>query len=161
HASEKLAQMIMQVSGRAGRAEKPGRVILQTRKPDHPLLTTLIKEGYGRFARSALAERRLAELPPYSFQALLRVEATDSAVPLQFFEQLMQAIEPNRTVRMLGPVPAPMSRRAGRYRYQLLLQSATRPELHRFLDKLMPLIAGLKLTRKVRWSLDVDPVDLY
>ncbi|PKM37841.1 MAG: primosomal protein N' [Gammaproteobacteria bacterium HGW-Gammaproteobacteria-10] len=161
HASEKLAQMIMQVSGRAGRAEKPGRVILQTRKPDHPLLTTLIKEGYGRFARSALAERRLAELPPYSFQALLRVEATDSAVPLQFFEQLMQAVEPNRTVRMLGPVPAPMSRRAGRYRYQLLLQSATRLELHRLLNKLMPLIEGLKLTRKVRWSLDVDPVDLY
>ncbi len=161
HASEKLAQMIVQVSGRAGRAEKPGRVILQTRKPDHPLLTTLIQEGYGRFARSALAERRLAELPPYSFQALLRAEAADSTVPLQFFEQLMQAVEPNRRVSMLGPVPAPMSRRAGRYRYQLLLQSATRPELHRFLDKLMPLIEVLKLTRKVRWSLDVDPVDLY
>lgn len=161
HASEKLAQMIVQVSGRAGRAEKPGRVILQTRKPEHPLLLTLIKEGYGHFARSALAERKAAELPPYSYQALLRAEAADAAVPLQFFAQLMQISEPSRAVRVLGPVPAPMSRRAGRYRYQLLLQSTARPELHRFLDKLMPLIEGLKMSRKVRWSLDVDPADLY
>lgn len=161
HASEKLAQMIMQVSGRAGRADKPGRVILQTRKPEHPLLNTLIRDGYSRFARSALAERKAAKLPPYSFQALLRAEAADADVPLQFFEQLIKTMEHDPSVRILGPVPAPMFRRAGRFRYQLLLQSDSRPALHRFLDILMPSIESLKSVRKVRWSLDVDPVDLY
>ncbi|GAB4270107.1 MAG: primosomal protein N' [Methylomicrobium sp.] len=161
HAAEKLAQTIVQVSGRAGRAEKPGRVILQTRKPEHPLLTTLIRDGYGQFAQSALAERRAAGLPPYSYQALLRAEASDAELPLDFFRQLLESVgfEPN--VRMLGPVPAPMFRRAGRFRYQLLLQSEARPCLHRLLDEVITAIETLKTTRQVRWSLDVDPVDLY
>lgn len=163
HAPEKLAQMIVQVSGRAGRAEKPGRVIMQTRQPEHPLLTTLIHQGYNSFARTALAERKEASLPPFSYQALLRVQAQDAEMPKLFLQavvELAQEYSKGRT-QILGPVAAPMARRAGLYRYQLLFQSGRRPELHALLDVLMPKIEKLKQAKKVRWSLDVDPVDLY
>lgn len=163
HAPEKLAQMIMQVSGRAGRAEKPGRVIMQTRQPEHPLLTTLIAQGYGSFAKSALAERKEALLPPFSYQALLRVQAKDAEMPQLFLRAVVELIKQcgDGSVQVLGPVVAPMARRAGFYRYQLLFQSVNRAKLHRLLDALMPEIEKLKLAKKVRWSLDVDPVDLY
>ncbi|MFA6053112.1 MAG: primosomal protein N' [Methylobacter sp.] len=163
HAAEKLAQMIVQVSGRAGRAEKPGKVIMQTRQPEHPLLTTLIRNGYNSFARTALAERKEALLPPYSYQALLRVQAIDAQMP-QIFLQAVVELAKNFNkghVHILGPVAAPMARRAGLYRYQLLFQGAKRSELHVLLDVLMPEIEKLKQAKKVRWSLDVDPVDLY
>jgi primosomal protein N' (replication factor Y) len=162
HAPEKLAQMIVQVSGRAGRADKPGRVILQTRKPDHPLLLNLIHNGYSQFANSALAERHAAQLPPFSYQALLRVLAVDMQMPQDFLQavaNLIQEIDNPTTV--LGPAPAPMAKRAGRFRYQLLLQSNKRQDLHNLLDLLMPKIEKMKLAKKVRWSLDIDPVDLY
>ncbi len=163
HAPEKLAQMIVQVSGRAGREEKPGRVIMQTRQPEHPLLTTLIAEGYNRFAQSALAERKQASLPPFSYQALLRVQAIDVAAPPLFLQAVLELAGAHcqSHTQLLGPVAAPMARRAGLYRYQLLFQSSRRPELHALLDVLMPQIEKLKQAKKVRWSLDVDPVDLY
>lgn len=163
HAPEKLAQMVVQVSGRAGRAEKPGKVIMQTRQPEHPLLTTLIGQGYGSFAKAALQERKDASLPPYGYQALLRVQALDAEMPKLFLHEvvrLAQEVNKGRS-QVLGPVAAPMARRAGLYRYQLLFQNSKRLELHDLLDKLMPKIEKLKLAKKVRWSLDVDPVDLY
>lgn len=163
HAAEKLAQMIVQVSGRAGRAEKPGRVIMQTRRPDHPLLTTLIHEGYNRFAEIALAERKEALLPPFSHQVLFRAQAADDDSPQVFLNAVIERIGTAGLpqIQVLGPVGAPMARRVGLYRYQLLLQSQQRQTLHRLLDELVPEIAGLKQAKKVRWSLDVDPVDLY
>lgn len=163
HAPEKMAQMIVQVSGRAGRAEKPGKVIMQTRQPEHPLLTTLIRQGYRGFAKTALAERKDALLPPFSHQALLRVQAADAAAPPLFFQAvaaLTQKLNTGDTL-VLGPVAAPMAKRAGLYRYQLLFQNTRRQELHLLLDALMPEIATLREARKVRWSLDVDPMDLY
>ena len=163
HASEKLAQMIVQVSGRAGRAEKPGKVIMQTRQPEHPLLTTLIRQGYRSFAKTALAERKEAILPPFSYQALLRVQAGDVDAPQLFLQAVTALAQEFNTghTRVLGPVSAPMARRAGLYRYQLLFQNTRRQELHVLLDALIPEIAKLKQAKKVRWSLDVDPVDLY
>jgi primosomal protein N' (replication factor Y) len=163
HAAEKLAQMIVQVSGRAGRAEKPGRVIMQTRKPDHPLLTTLIRQGYSDFARTALAERKEASLPPFSYQALLRAQALDSQMPPLFLEAVGKLARQSSQghIHILGPVAAPMAKRAGLYRYQLLFQSTRRQALHVLLDGLMPEIEKLKQAKKVRWSLDIDPVDLY
>ncbi len=163
HAPEKLAQMIVQVSGRAGRAEKPGKVIMQTRQPEHPLLTTLIREGYRSFAKTALAERKEALLPPFSYQALLRVQTGDVDSPPLFFQAVTALVETYNTghTLVLGPVAAPMARRAGLYRYQLLFQNTHRKELQVLLDVLIPEIAKLKQARKVRWSLDVDPVDLY
>ena len=163
HAAEKLAQMIVQVSGRAGRAEKPGKVIMQTRQPEHPLLTTLIRQGYRSFAKTALAERKEALLPPFSYQALLRVQAADVDTPQLFFQAVTALVQELNTghTQVLGPVSAPMARRAGLYRYQLLFQNTRRQELHVLLDVLIPEIAKLKQAKKVRWSLDVDPVDLY
>lgn len=163
HSAEKLAQLIVQVSGRAGRAEKSGRVIMQTRQPDHPLLTTLIEHGYQRFAESALAERKAAQLPPFSYQALLSVQARDIDLALEFLQAVIDLAQqtPNSAVLLLGPVPAPMAKRAGFYRYQLLFQSGQRSDLQSLLTTLIPEVAKLKLAAKVRWSLDVDPVDLY
>ncbi|WP_349431875.1 primosomal protein N' [Methylomarinum sp. Ch1-1] len=163
HSAEKLAQMIVQVAGRAGRAEKQGKVILQTRQPDHPLLVTLLSKGYQAFARTALEERRLALLPPFSHQALLRVHAMNAEAPQVFLnavKNVLTAINPGKTL-VLGPVPAPMAKRAGQFRFQLLLQSEQRKELHSLLDRLIAEIEQIPESKKVRWSLDVDPVDLY
>jgi len=160
---EKLAQLIVQVAGRAGRAQKPGLVILQTRHPEHPLLTTLIQADYNRFAQRALAERQQAGLPPYSHQALFRASATEAELAMEFLERVAeQARHPlNLANQILGPIPAPMKKRAGRYHYQLLLQCKHRQDLHKLLETLMPAIAKFKISAKVRWSLDVDPMDLY
>lgn len=163
HGAERLAQLIVQVAGRAGRAERPGRVILQTRQPQHPLLNTLLRQGYRAFADSALQERRQAGLPPFSHQALLRAQAGGSDAPRRFLQAVCAAIAElgAGSTQVLGPVAAPMARRAGAYRYQLLLQSPRRKELHRLLDALLPRLYQLPEAKKVRWSLDVDPLDLY
>ncbi len=163
HSAEKMAQMIIQVAGRAGRAEKPGKVLLQTHHPDHPLLVTILKQGYPAFATAALAERQQAGLPPYSFQALLRVQAGNTQAPQQFLQELIERIRPDTPadVLILGPVPAPMAKKAGQFRYQLLLQSPHRKALHKLLDTLVLTIESLKSAHKIRWSLDVDPVGLY
>jgi primosomal protein N' (replication factor Y) len=163
HSSEKLAQLIVQVAGRAGRADQPGKVILQTRHPQHPLLDILLSKGYRAFAQSALSERRQAGLPPFGHQALFRVQAAIAEEPQRFLQAVCQAISELNSgkVQVFGPVTAPMARRAGLFRFQLLLQSPQRKELHQLLDNLLPAIYALKEAKKVRWSLDVDPVDLY
>jgi primosomal protein N' (replication factor Y) len=161
-ASERLAQLILQVAGRAGRAEKPGTVVIQTHHPDHPLLQTLVSEGYSAFATAALSERQQADLPPFSWQALLRAEATVAAAPYTFLQEAL-ALGTDLVagdVELLGPVPAPMERRAGRFRAQLLVQSQRRQALHHLLDRWLEPLERLKSARRVRWSLDVDPQDL-
>ncbi len=162
-ASERMAQLVVQVAGRAGRAEKPGRVIIQTRHPDHPLLHTLVRRGYGAFAAEALAERREAMLPPFGFQALLRAESPSMEVARGFLEQ---AVAESQTVasggvEFWGPVSAPMERRAGRYRAQLLLQSGDRSVLQQLLADWLPRVRGLKSAGRVRWSIDVDPQEMF
>jgi primosomal protein N' (replication factor Y) len=163
HSAEKMAQMIVQVAGRAGRAEKPGKVLLQTHHPDHPLLITIIQQGYAAFAEAALAERQQAELPPYSFQALLRVQASNPQAPKQFLQELAEKLAQENIpdVLVLGPVIAPMAKKAGQFRYQLLLQSKQRKALHSLLDTMVLHIEDMKSAKKIRWSLDVDPVSLY
>ena len=162
-ASERMAQLIVQVSGRAGRAENPGRVLIQTRHPDHPLLVTLVGEGYAEFARRALDERRQARLPPFSSQALLRAEAMDGAAASEFLEDARTvgaALDTPKGLELWGPVPSPMERRAGRYRCQLLVQAERRAELRAFLGDWVPRLAELKSARRVRWSIDVDPQEM-
>jgi len=157
-AAERTAQLLVQVAGRAGRAASPGRVLIQTRFPEHPLLRTLVRDGYGAFARAALAERQAARLPPHAHQALLRAEAVLPEPPEAFLEEVARLVgEPG--VELWGPAPALMARKAGRYRFQLLLQAERRAQLHRALDALMPRVRGLSSARRVRWSLDVDPQD--
>ncbi len=160
-AGERMAQLIVQVAGRAGRAERPGEVLVQTHHPDHPLLTALLRGGYAGFAAQALDERRAAELPPYTRLALLRAEAPAPEAPLAFLEAARASALHlgDGAVAVLGPVPAPMERRAGRYRAQLLLQSAGHAALQRLLGAWVPALEGLKSARRVRWSVDVDPAD--
>jgi primosomal protein N' (replication factor Y) len=160
-AAERMAQLITQVSGRAGRAEKPGRVVVQTRHPDHPLINTLIRKGYGAFALEALNERASAMLPPFSYQVLMRAEATKENLPHSFLEAAMrEGRSLAGSVEFWGPVPAPMERRAGHFRAHLLLQSNSRRELHGLLTGLLPKMRELKLARRVRWSVDVDPQEM-
>jgi primosomal protein N' (replication factor Y) len=162
-AMERMAQMITQVAGRAGRAEKPGEVLIQTHHPEHPLLQTLIKQGYGEFAKQALAERQAAQLPPFSFLALLRAEAVDMQKPYEFLNEAKQlALQLDVSgVLISGPVAAPMEKRAGRFRAQLLLQANKRSELHRMLQPWVKQLEESKSGRKVRWSLDVDPIEMF
>jgi len=163
-ATEHLAQLLIQVAGRAGRAERAGEVWIQTHHPDHPLLQTLVREGYAAFAMLALAERKLAGLPPFSHFALVRSESTQAETGMQFLQQALQTADPldaAKDVQFLGPVPAPMERRAGRWRAQLLLQAQSRSALHRLLEAWVGSLESLPAARKVRWSLDVDPMDLF
>ena len=160
-ASERMAQLIMQVSGRAGRADDHGTVMIQTHYPNHPLLQTLTRRDYGAFADLLLEERRVTGLPPFSHLALLRAEGFDTAAPARFLrdagEILMQG---SNRLEVLGPVPAPMEKRAGRYRFQLLIQSVDRVLLHKTLRSCTASLETLTSGRKVRWSLDVDPQDM-
>lgn len=161
-ASERLFQLILQVAGRAGRAEKPGEVLIQTWHPAHPLFAALARHDYQAFADYALAERRAADYPPFSHLALLRAESPKSGAALAFLRAARAlAGAPPPGVQLMEPVPAPMERRAGRWRAQLLVQAAQRKPLHAFLATWVGRIAESKEARRVRWSLDVDPSDLY
>ncbi|MFT3667015.1 MAG: primosomal protein N' [Pseudoxanthomonas sp.] len=161
-ATEKLAQQLIQVAGRAGRAGKRGDVWLQTHHPDHPLLDTLINGGYHAFADAELEQRRMAGFPPFAHLALLRAEAQHVDAAQQFLQAAKQALRAHdATLELHGPLPAPMPRRAGLHRVQLLLSSPERRSLHRTLDLALPQIHALPEARRTRWSLDVDPMDLY
>ena len=162
-ASERMAQLIVQVAGRAGRHERAGEVIIQTAHPDHPLLQLLVTRGYPAFAAAALAERQAACLPPTTSIALLRAEAADTRQPVDFLEGVRQRIDASGIsgVETWGPVPAAMERRAGRYRAQLMLQSDQRGNLQQLLGTLVRQLEGAKESRRVRWSIDVDPADTY
>ncbi|BCT92016.1 primosomal protein N' [Lysobacter helvus] len=162
-AGEKLAQLLIQVAGRAGRAERPGEVWLQTHHPEHPLLQTLINGGYHAFADAELALREAAGFPPFAHLALVRAEAKDAASPLAFLEVAKAAFRECGVagLEVHGPLPAPMPRRAGFQRSQLLVSSPQRRALQAALDMAMPVLRDAPEARRLRWSLDVDPVDLY
>ncbi|TAM22521.1 MAG: primosomal protein N' [Rhodanobacter sp.] len=160
-AGERLAQTVVQVAGRAGRAAKPGRVLLQTHHPDHPLLRQLLAQGYAAAAQELLAERRLALLPPFSHQALLRAEAHQRGHVDAFLHAANAALPAGHPLQVAGPMPAPMPLRAGRHRGQLLLEGDSRSALHEVLRAWQSTLFALPAARRVRWSLDVDPVDLY
>jgi primosomal protein N' (replication factor Y) len=161
-AGEKLAQLLIQVAGRAGRAQAPGEVLLQTHHPDHVLLQTLINGGYHAFAEAELALREAAGFPPFTHLALLRAEAKRVDTPIAFLRAARDAFaEHAADVALDGPLPAPMPRRAGMHRAQLLLSANDRRTLHALLEHALPQVYALPDARKVRWSLDVDPIDLY
>ena len=157
-ASEQMAQLLIQVAGRAGRASKPGKVLMQTSYPDHPLLQDLVHNGYQHFAKQALVERKQAQLPPFSFQALIRAEANYPSYPEQFLRSLAEQTLLN--CEFAGPVPAAMEKKAGKFRYHLILQSKSRKELHIAILQLLAVIPDNEFHHKVRWNLDIDPIDL-
>lgn len=161
-ATERIGQLITQVAGRAGRATKLGKVVLQTTHPEHPLLTTLIYKGYHDFLELLLQERKQTKLPPFSYQVLIRGEAKNPQTANNFLTEIKQLIiGQNQTANCLGPIPAPMEKRQGFYRAQLLLQADNRKILQSILQIITPKIEALKLARSTRWSIDVDPLDMY
>lgn len=161
-ATERLAQQVIQVAGRAGRAERRGEVVIQTHHPDHPLLHVLLRDGYAALARQLLAERQEMGLPPYASLALLRAEAPAAEAPMLFLEdaRAQAAALAMAGVELLGPIPAPMERRAGRYRAQLLLRAPRRQDLQQLLARWVDKLSAVKSARQVRWSLDVDPMEM-
>jgi primosomal protein N' (replication factor Y) len=161
-AGERLAQTIVQVAGRAGRAERPGEVLIQTEYPEHALLKLLLEGGYEAFAAGALQEREQSEWPPFARIALLRAEAATALAPMKFLRAALAAArhETLRGVQLLGPAPAPMERRAGRFRAQVLLHAATHSPLQKFMSTWLPALETLPEARRVRWSIDVDALDL-
>jgi primosomal protein N' (replication factor Y) len=164
-APERLGQLITQVAGRAGRAGKQGTLVMQTHHPEHLLLQDLLQNGYSHFARTALKERDEAKLPPFSQLALFRAEAHNSADAETFLQQLANLLQQahlnlRSSGTLLGPMPAPMERRAGRYRWQLLIECAERKALHHWIHEVIGHAEQLPLGRKVRWSLDIDPQEL-
>ncbi|MDR9413219.1 MAG: primosomal protein N' [Spiribacter sp.] len=157
---ERLAQLVIQVAGRAGRAERAGEVVIQTHQPEHPLLQTLIHGGYPAFAEAALTEREAAGLPPARAMALIRAEAPGQTAPLNFLKAAAATLPTDSSVEVLGPYPSPMERRAGRYRAQLMLQADQRGTLQALLTDWLPGVSALPMARRVRWSVDVDPAEM-
>jgi primosomal protein N' (replication factor Y) len=162
-AAERMAQLVLQVAGRAGRAERPGKVLIQTRHPDHPLMQLLTKGGYEAFADEALEERCAAAFPPYTHQVLVRAESTKVEDPERFLNQVIEVgreLDGSGSLEFWGPVPAPMARKAGKTRAHLLIQSLQRQPLHQWLASWVSAITQLPTARRVRWSIDVDPQEM-
>jgi len=160
--SERMGQMILQVAGRAGRAKYRGEVVLQSYHPDHPLLVCLRGHDYTAFAELILGERRESGLPPFSSLALMRADSRQPSQAQAFLEATADAARaaPVSGVEVLGPVPATIERRVGRYHAQLLFQSLERADLHRQLYKITPVLEALAAQHRVHWSIDVDPIEL-
>ena len=163
-ATERLAALLMQVAGRAGRAELPGEVIVQTDFPDHPLYRALARHDYDAFARDLLGEREACGLPPFSHLALVSAEAHDRGEVDRALHELHAQVvaecrEAGLAVEVFAPVVAPLARRAGYERSQMLLRSAQRAELQRLLASLAQRIAASP-QRRVRLAIDVDPAAL-
>lgn len=164
-ATETLFQQSLQVAGRAGRRTEVGRVYIQTRFPDHPFFSFIQQHDFEGFAKQLLAERKSVGFPPHGYFALLRAESAHQAKALQFLRRAKSDCGHNSGVIIMDAVPAPMERRAGRYRAQLLFMSQQRSALNRTLSTWLHYIAinkeAKKLAATVRWSLDVDPLDHY
>ena len=161
-ATERLAQTITQVAGRAGREARAGEVLIQTEFPEHPLLNRLLTEGYEGFAVGALEERREAGWPPFSRLAMLRAEAKDGAGLDTFLRAAGQSAESlNETaVKVLGPAAALIARRADHFRAHLLIETAARSTLQRFLKNWLPQVERLPGPPGLRWSIDIDPLEV-
>ncbi|MES2674322.1 MAG: primosomal protein N' [Pseudomonadota bacterium] len=161
---ERMGQLLLQVAGRAGRAEKPGRVILQSLHCDHPLVQTLVHKGYHAFADLILQERRITQLPPYRYLALLRAESKRPENALDFLKlarleaQALMAASPN--LHYLGPLPAMIEKRGDRFRYHLQFNSAQRKPLQQLLTRLVEQLENHALSKRVRWAIDVDPMEM-
>ncbi len=157
---ERLAQTILQVAGRAGRADRPGEVLIQTHHPEHPLLSCLLDGDYTAFATLELAQRREASWPPFAHLAVWHAEAARRGAALELLEQVRAAAQPSASVAVLGPAPLSMERKGGRYRAQLLFRSAERAPLHRLVDHTLQAVRGSAAARRARWSVDIDPLEI-
>lgn len=161
-APERLFAQLMQVAGRAGRAELKGEVLIQTQYPDHPLYAALVAHDYPGFAETLLKEREQAGFPPYAFQAMLRAEAPDMADSIAFLTvaAAVPLIAEHENIMVYDPIPMKMARLANLERGQLLVESYSRPALQTFLPYWREAIQGIKAPSKLRWHIEVDPYEL-
>jgi len=164
-ATESLFQQVLQVAGRAGRRSEIGKVLIQTYFPEHPFFESVITHNFDEFAQGLLAERKTMQFPPFGYFALLRAESTHQSRALQFLRKARQDLQPLEGVMVMDAVPAPMERRAGKYRAQLLVSGTQRSALNATLQQWLYFIAtdieAKRSAGSVRWSLDVDPLDHY
>lgn len=160
-ATERLMQQLLQVAGRSGRSEIRGEVLIQTRVPEHPLFADIIAGNYLRFARNELQQRRQTAFPPFVYMVVIRTDAPKAERAEQFMQQLQQQLlqQTNSGVTIYGPLPAPMTRRAGMQRWQLILQSSNRSLLQQTIAQLVESVSD-KTVSGIHWSVDVDPIDL-
>lgn len=161
--AERMAQLVIQVAGRAGRGEIPGTVLIQTHNPDHPLLELLLQKGYHLFGRQLLNDRQAAFLPPFSYQCLVRAESKRAEIAVEFLTVARQCLceiaQPSPKLQYLGPIPARMERVNDRFRYQLLITAANRKALQHLLKEGIKLIDQQAIAKRTRWSVDVDPLE--
>lgn len=158
-ALERLGQLLTQVAGRAGRAELPGEVLIQTHLPQHPLLNLLIQEGYHAFAQSLLTLRQQAQLPPYQHLAVIRAQGKTPAKVLEFLEGIRIKLNVEH-LALFGPAPSPLAKKAGTFRMQLLVKSHNRKILQEALTQTRGWLAQNHFGSNIRWNIDVDPADL-
>ena len=164
-AAERMVAQLCQVAGRAGRADLWGRVLIQTRFATHPLYKAVAAQDHARFAEMALSERKAANLPPYTFLALLRAEAKSADAIEAFMRDAVVtanqtlATHPNRSLQIWDPVPAPLARKADHVRQQLMVQAGSRGALQKFLAAWLPLVRQRE-SRAVKWLIDVDPLEV-
>jgi primosomal protein N' (replication factor Y) len=160
-ALEHSAQLLTQVAGRSGRRKEQGEVVIQSHAPDHPLLQSLITKGYPDFAEQALALRQSCHLPPYSYQMLLRARATHSDHSQQFLQQAKQLAQKYLApdLQIMGPLPATMEKRAGKFRAVILFSASNRRSLSLGTSDWLQQLHRLPEARRVQWNLDIDPLE--
>ena len=161
HAIERTGQMLLQVGGRSGREKVQGTVAIQTLFPEQPMLRCLIDDGYEKFCEQLLVEREANQLPPFTYQAVIRAEAVTAGNAIRFLEEIAADTPHQPSVELLGPIPSAMEKRAGKFRAQLLASSDNRKRLHQTLSQAVIIADKSTLNRTVRWSIDVDPFDLF
>ncbi|MCP4378265.1 MAG: hypothetical protein GY794_19075 [bacterium] len=162
-ASEQLIQTVFQVSGRSGRGTRAGEAYVQTRFSEHPLMQSLTRLDYRDIATTVLRERKLLGFPPYARVVMFRADALSLEQAMDKLEEIRQEIDNRRNqadIQCIGPIPALMTRRIGRYRAQLCLMSSDFRKLRNTLQASMPNIENIASTYSVKWMIDVDAYDL-
>lgn len=160
---ERTAQLITQVSGRAGRGNKPGHVLLQTYHPDHPAITCLCEQGYEALAIAGLRERQQLQLPPFYHQVIIRAESQQEQQAMMFLTYLRNHLTPylSDTLHMVGPYSAIIVRKAGQHRALLSIKSAQRGDLHRVIAESASWLEQNTKNHRIRFAIDVDPLETF
>ena len=157
---ERTAQLITQVAGRSGRKNERGNVIIQTRSPEHPLLNILLSQGYESFALKYLSDRMRTNLPPYTHLSLVRMSSNKKITGFSFLDKIKHSHSAQKNIFFLGPAEAPISKKNNMYVHQLIIGSKNRLGLRKITREIRQYII-LKKPYNIKWSIDVDPIDLY
>ena len=158
-ASERLFSQLMQVSGRSGRGSLAGEVLIQTSFPNHPIFQAVKAHDYELFANTILAERASIDLPPFSFHAVLQAESKQLVLAERFMDDIANwAMTSKETVKIFGPVRPVMERVNGLERIHIYIQSDKRKHLQNMLKVWIDQIRQHPLANRVKWSIDIDPM---